>query len=96
MALTKETVIDKIEVLEDGTIQVRTATYILEDGKRITDPQYHRVAYSPGDVTPGVGAKVAAIRDVVWTPTVVADYKTKQAAMAAKLAADLDDGKAGK
>ena len=33
MALTKETVVDKIEVLENGTLQVRTATRVLEDGE---------------------------------------------------------------
>jgi hypothetical protein len=32
MALTKETVVDKIEVLEMGQVQVRTATRVLEDG----------------------------------------------------------------
>jgi hypothetical protein len=29
MALTKETVVDKIEVTENGTVQVRTATRIM-------------------------------------------------------------------
>ena len=32
MALTKETVVDKIEVLEMGQVQVRTATRVKEDG----------------------------------------------------------------
>ena len=32
MALTKETIVDKIEVLELGQVQVRTATRVMEDG----------------------------------------------------------------
>ena len=36
MALTKETVVDKIEVLEMGEIQVRTATRVLEDGVQLS------------------------------------------------------------
>ena len=34
MAITKETVVDKIEVLEMGQVQVRTATKIVEEKKR--------------------------------------------------------------
>jgi hypothetical protein len=33
MALTKETVVDKIEVLESNAIQVRSAIRVLEDGE---------------------------------------------------------------
>jgi len=33
MALSKETVVDKIEVLESNAIQVRSATRVLEDAK---------------------------------------------------------------
>ena len=33
MALTKESVIDNITVIENGNIQVRTVTRIVEDGE---------------------------------------------------------------
>jgi hypothetical protein len=36
MALTKEIVVDKIEVLEIGNVQVRTATRVLEDGVELS------------------------------------------------------------
>ena len=36
MALTKETVVDKIEVLEMGQVQVRTATRVKEDGTQLS------------------------------------------------------------
>jgi len=35
MALEKTAVVDKIEVLENGSVQVRTRTAILEDGEQI-------------------------------------------------------------
>ena len=46
MALTKETVIDKIEVLELGQVQVRTATRIKEDGVQLSQ-SYHRHVVDP-------------------------------------------------
>jgi hypothetical protein len=41
MAITKETVVDKIEVLEMGQVQVRTATKIVEDGTEL-NRSFHR------------------------------------------------------
>jgi hypothetical protein len=41
MSLTKEIVIDKIEVLESGSIQVRQATRVLEDDV-VLSTSYHR------------------------------------------------------
>lgn len=78
--LEKKVVIDKIEVLEDGQIQVRQATKITEDGKEISKA-YHRHVLAPGESLTGQDAKVAAIAGVVWTPTVITAYKaTTQAA----------------
>ena len=48
MALTKETVTDKIEVLEKGQIQVRTATRVLEDGA-VLSSSFHRHVLVPAD-----------------------------------------------
>lgn len=75
MALSKEVVVDKIEILEDGAIQVRRATYILEDGVRISGPSYHRAAYSPGADVTGEDAKVQAHATTAWTPEVIASHK---------------------
>ena len=36
MALSKVIVVDKIEVLEKGQVQVRTATRIMEDGVELS------------------------------------------------------------
>ena len=50
MALTKTTVVDKIEVLERGQVQVRTATVVAEDGVELAR-SYHRHGLAPGDDT---------------------------------------------
>lgn len=66
MALIKEVVIDKIEVLEAGTIQVRQATRVLEDGE-VLSTSYHRHVLSPGDNLTNEDPKVAAIATAAWS-----------------------------
>ena len=78
MAITKETVVDKIEVLEIGTVQVRTATVIKEDGTEL-NRSLHRHVLEPSvknndtwentDIS-GEDAKVQAICNAVWTDEV--------------------------
>jgi hypothetical protein len=92
MALTKEIVVDKIEVLEIGNVQVRTATRVLEDGVELSS-SFHRHVISPQlrtgyekdvsagtwaatDVT-GEDARVAAICTASWTAEVIAAYKAQ-------------------
>ncbi len=79
MALTKETVVDKIEVLEMGQVQVRTATRILEDGA-VLSSSFHRHVLAPGDDLTEQDAKVAAIATATWTPEVVTAYEEMIAA----------------
>ena len=76
MSLEKLLVIDKIEVLELGHIQVRQATKIMEDGKEISK-SYHRYVLSPGDSLDGQDEKIQRIAKAVWTPEVVEAYKKK-------------------
>ena len=78
MGLTKETVIDKIEILEDGTLQVRRATYVVEDGIRIAGPMYHRVSYPPGADTSSEDDRVKAHAAIAWTLTTVAAFRAKE------------------
>jgi len=75
MLLTKEVVIDQIEVLESNHIQVRQATKIMEDGKEL-GKSYHRHVLSPGDDLTNEAPKVAAIAKAIWTKEVIATYKT--------------------
>ena len=50
MAITKEEIADKIETLENGNIQVRTATVIKEDGTEISRT-FHRYVLNPSTKT---------------------------------------------
>lgn len=83
MALTKETVLDRTEITEDGTLQLRFATYVLEDGVRITDAAYHRRVVEPGDSTAGLPDRVVKVAAAVHTPDVIAAYRNKRAQAAA-------------
>jgi len=65
VALTKETVVDKIEVLESGAIQVREAIRVLEDGV-VLSQSYHRHVLQPGDDLSGEDQKVQDIATVAW------------------------------
>ena len=78
MALTKETVVDKIEVLEMGQVQVRTATRVKEDGA-VLSSSFHRHIVEPStkasgswadtDIS-GEDARVQAIATATWTDAV--------------------------
>ena len=83
MALTKETVVDKIEVLEMGQVQVRTATRVLEDGVELSS-SYHRHVLNPSAKTgdtwgdtdvSGEDARVQAICNASWTADVKTAYQ---------------------
>jgi hypothetical protein len=83
MALTKETVVDKIEVLENGTLQVRTAIRVLEDGE-VLSSSFHRHTLTPGADTTDEDAKVVAITTATWTTEVVTAYNDMIAAQQAE------------
>lgn len=78
MALEKVNVVDRIEVVEDGSIQVRTKTAILEDGKQISGT-FHRHVVAPGDDYSQEDAKVQAIAASIHTAEVIAAYQEKLA-----------------
>jgi hypothetical protein len=83
MALTKETIVDKIEVLEMGQVQVRTATRVLEDGVALSS-SFHRHVVEPStkasgswadtDIS-GEDARVQAIATATWTSAVKTAYQ---------------------
>ena len=76
--LEKVISVDLIEVVENGCIQVRTKTAIMEDGKQISG-QFHRHVVAPGDDVSGEDAKVQAIAASIHTAEVVAAYVAAQA-----------------
>jgi hypothetical protein len=89
MAITKEEIADKIEVREDGQVQVRTATVIKEDGPELTR-SFHRHVLAPSikiddvwedaDIS-GEMATVQAICNAVWTSAVKTAYQEAQDAL---------------
>lgn len=76
MALSKEVVIDKIEVVENGIIQVRQATRIVEDGVQLSQ-SYHRWSLTPGQDVSDQPANVQAICAAAWTSEVIAAYQAQ-------------------
>ena len=83
MALTKEIIVDKIEVLEAGHVQVRTATRVLEDGVALSS-SYHRHVLAPSTKTDGSwgdtdisgeDARVQAVATATWTAEVKTAYQ---------------------
>jgi len=83
VALTKETVVDKIEVMEMGQVQVRTATRVMEDGA-VLSSSFHRHVVVPsvksgdtwGDTDiSGEDARVQAVANATWTDSVKTAYQ---------------------
>jgi len=67
MALTEETVQDKIEIVGDHKhVQVRTATVIKRDGVEISR-SFHRHVVAPGDDITNESTEVQAICNAVHT-----------------------------
>ena len=79
MALEKVQIVDRVEVLENGCVQVRTKTAIMEDGKQISG-NFHRHVVAPGDDYSGEDARVQAICAATHTADVIAVYKAAAAA----------------
>ena len=77
MALEKVEVVDRIEVIENGSLQVRTKTAILEDGEQISGT-FHRHVVAPGEDYSAEESNVQAICAVIHTPEVIAAYKAVQ------------------
>jgi hypothetical protein len=76
--LEKQVAVDKIEVIENGCVQVRTATKIMEDGNELSK-SYHRHVVCPGDDYSQGDERVQAVCDAVHTPEVIAAYEAAQA-----------------
>lgn len=78
MTLEKQIVVDLIEVIENGCVQVRTKTAILEDGKQISGT-FDRHVIALGDDYSQENARVKAICAATHTPDVVAAYQASLA-----------------
>jgi hypothetical protein len=72
--LEKIEIVDRIEVVKNGCVQVRTKTAIKEDGVEISS-KFHRHVVVPGADVSGEDAKVQAIAASIHTPEVIAAYE---------------------
>ena len=79
MALTKSIAVDRIEILEAGQLQVRTATVVAEDGVELSRG-FHRHVLDPGADTTGEAQRVQDVAAATWTADVVADWQAFVAA----------------
>lgn len=72
--LEKVEIVDRIEVIANGCVQVRTKTAIIENGQQISG-SYRRHVIAPGDNYSQEDARVQAICAATHTPDVVEAYK---------------------
>ena len=72
--LEKIVFVDLIDVVENGTLQVRTKTAIKEDGVEISS-NFHRHVVVPGADYSAEDAKVKAIAASIHTAGVIAAYQ---------------------
>ena len=89
MAITKEAVIEKIEVVRSWNVQVATDTVIKEDGSEISRSRHRHVlqpctsskhedgkwTHTDTDISKEA-SEVQAVANAVWTDTVKANYKS--------------------
>ena len=77
MTLQEIIKVDQIELVENNSIQVRTATIIERDGIEISRSN-HRHVVAPGDDVSNEDPKVQAIANAVWTDEVIAAFQAAQ------------------
>lgn len=70
MALTEKKIIDLIEILHLGQLQIREALIIERDGVAISKT-FHRYVLSPGDNVSEKEEKIQKIAAAVWTEEVM-------------------------
>jgi hypothetical protein len=78
MALEKVVEVDQIEVKGEFSIQVRTTTKVMDDGKQIGSTSYHRHVVNPDSILEGQDAKVKKIAEALWGDTEKEAYFVSQ------------------
>ena len=66
MALEKVVEVDKVELVGDYSIQVRTATKVMDGGSQIGSTSYHRHVVHPSSNWTNEDAKVKKIADALF------------------------------
>ena len=74
MELTKQTIIDKIEIVgQFNTLQIRQAKQILED-EDVISSSFHRYVLQPDSDISAEDDKIKSIANALWTDEVKANY----------------------
>lgn len=79
MSLEKIVTVDRVELVENNHVQVRTKTVVMENDK-VIGKSFHRHVVAPGDDYSQEDAKVKAICKATHTASVVSAYQATQAA----------------
>ena len=80
MALTKTRVVDRIEILRNGVVQVRESVEV-EEGGELLGQKFIRSVYTPNMPLSEIPIpKVRALCNFVWTDAVKAAYQAELAA----------------
>lgn len=79
MAVEKRVVVDLVEVVENGSVQVRTKTVFVENGVEMSGA-LHRHVVVPGADYSKEDDRVKAICKATHTPAIIAAYKAAQQA----------------
>lgn len=75
--ITERAILGKIEILEDGQIQLREDTIIERDGVEIARTGHRRVL-EPTEVAPADSKRLADVATAVWTSEVIQTYRDKK------------------
>ena len=79
MAITKEQIIAKIEIVGDyKAVQIATDTVIKEDGVELSRSRHRKVVHPDQDIS-GEAPDVQAVCNAVWTDEVKSAWNTFQA-----------------
>ena len=73
----KQTIVDRIEIMQDHTVAVRYVVIVTEDGLPFAE-QIKGNYFKPGDDYSAEDAKVQSICATVHTPEVIAAYQAAQ------------------
>jgi len=75
MQLEKKTVVDKIEINENGVVHIRTATKIYENGGLLSS-SFHRHTVMPGQNFTQQDSRVQAVCAAIHTQEVIDAFNT--------------------
>jgi hypothetical protein len=79
MSLEKIVTVDRVELVENNHVQVRTKTVVMENDK-VIGKSFHRHVVAPGDDYSQEDARVKAICAATHTQDVISAYEAAQAA----------------